>query len=316
MRTIILTLITAFLAGGLMLSGCSGDSEKPVTIGTNYWTGYEPLHYASSNHFFPDTIATKIYDSTNNVLNDYRSGKIQAAALTLDEVMILKDQGYNPMIIAVLDISSGGDVIVADPSIPSVSMLRNKNIAVESGALGSYIITRALEIHGLKRDDVMILPINADNSAEAYKEKIVDAVVTYEPLRSDLIALGAKEIFSSKDIPNEIVDVLVINRKYATPATISALLSGWEKGGNALIRREPDAIKSMSRHMKLSPEDFLASLEGLNIPSRALSDELLHNGTIAQTILNIQNLMLEYQLIQRRFDSREILPDQYYRQRS
>lgn len=303
-----ITVLIVFGVIGFFTAGCQqkDESNHPLTIGTNHWTGYVPLHYASSIGYFPDTIKTKIYDSSNEVLNDFRNGKIQAAALTLDELMILKDQGYHPVIIAILDISSGGDVIVADPSITSIAMLKNKKIAVESGALGSYVITRALQKHGIRRSDVMILPINADNSAEAYKEKIVDAVVTYEPLRSDLIALGAKEIFSSKDIPNEIVDVLVINPDRVSRSSINALLDGWGKAAGDLISRDTDAIKIMAKHMKQKPEDFILSLEGLTIPTRTESDTLLHNGTAMQAVNNIQDMLLDYQLIQKKIDSRDL----------
>lgn len=304
-------IIGAMLAA-LILGGCNNDRQSgadSIIVGTNYWTGYETLHYASANHFYQGDVTTRIYDSTNTVLNDFRSGRIQAAALTLDEVMILKDQGFDPLIIAVLDISQGGDCIVARPSIGSVGMLKNKNIAVESGALGSYVISRALERNGLRREEVTILPINALNSAQAYKSGIVDAVVTYEPLRGELIALGAREIFSSRDIPNEIVDVLVLNRAYANPRSIHILLDGWDKGVDALHRNEPEALRRMSEHLKSSPEDFKLALSGLKIPTRHESDELIRNGTLAQTIRNVQKMMVEHQLIHKPFEPRSILPD-------
>lgn len=295
-----------------LMGGCSDAPKDPhgtITVGTNYWTGYEPLHYAADEHLYEGDVKTRLYDSTNTVLNDFRSGRLQAAALTLDEVMILKDQGFDPLIIAVLDISQGGDCIVARPSIGSVSMLKNKNIAVESGALGSYVISRALELNGIKRHEVMILPINALNSAQAYKSGIVDAVVTYEPLRGELIGMGAHEIFNSKEIPNEIVDVLVINRSYASPETVRILLEGWGKGVEAIHRNDTEAIGHMARHLKSTPSDFNLALSGLKIPSRAESDGLIRNGTLAQTIRNVQKMMLDYQLIHQPFEPRTVLPD-------
>ena len=100
------TLLKLFLALGalLWLTGCE-SSQQPQTykLGTNSWPGYEPLHLAHEWGYFQKPIEVNTYKSATEVLNLFRSGKLHLAALTLDEAVILKDQGYNPVVIAVLD---------------------------------------------------------------------------------------------------------------------------------------------------------------------------------------------------------------------
>jgi len=111
--------IVAFLTVvNLFFSGCTNETEvKTFSIGTNIWPGYEPLHLAKIQNEYKNNVDVITYDSATIVLNKFRNKEIEGAALTLDEVILLKDQGYNPVIIAVLDVSEGADVLLCKPNI-------------------------------------------------------------------------------------------------------------------------------------------------------------------------------------------------------
>jgi NitT/TauT family transport system substrate-binding protein len=60
---------------------------------------------------------------------------------------------------------------------------------------------------------------------QLYAAGEIDAAVTFEPMRSRLKAAGARVVFSSASLPNEILDVLVIRqevRSMAVPTTSNA----------------------------------------------------------------------------------------------
>lgn len=304
-------LITSFLLtiALLMSAGCQKKQTTEIFhVGTNIWPGYEPLHLAKAQGLYKQAIEVKSYGSTTEVLKLFRQGEIQAAAVTLDETILLKDQGYSPVVIAVLDISDGADVILSKPEIKSLAALKGKTIGVENSALGSYVMTRALKIGGLTYDDVEILPVTVDEHEAVFNQNVVDAVVTFEPVRSALLKNGANEIFTSKEIPNEIVDVLIVKEAYASSVYVDDLLKGWSKAAQGIITNDPETIKLASQRHNQSPDEFLLSLDGLKIPTREENDAMFNNHTMITTIKKIQEVMLAKNLIQTPFNPKEILP--------
>jgi NitT/TauT family transport system substrate-binding protein len=303
--TLLLTLILIHLA-----TGCDNKQLAQLNVGTNVWPGYEPLHLAAVERAYPEPVSVTQYDSATDVLNAYRQGTIQAAALTLDETILLKDQGYTPVVIGIMDISEGADVIMAKPSITSIAQLKGKTIGVENSALGSYVLARVLELAGLEGEEVNVLPVSVDDHEAAYKDGVVDAVITFEPVRSELLKAGASEIFSSKEIPNEIVDVLIIDKAYLDTPHARALLQGWAVASAQIIQQEPDAMNMVAARLGQTREEFLLSLDGLKIPSPKEVDRMFEDGTLLKTINQIKSVMLKKELIKQDFSSAELLSKQ------
>jgi len=50
----------------------------------------------------------------------------------------------------------------------------------------------------------------------AFKKRQVDAIVTFEPVKSELLSSGANILFDSHQIPGRIVDVLVVRKNCRT----------------------------------------------------------------------------------------------------
>ncbi|WP_294967052.1 ABC transporter substrate-binding protein, partial [Sulfurimonas sp.] len=252
----------------LLIGGCGNTPDKKVfKIGTNLWPGYEALHLAKTEKYFNENIEVNTYESSTIVLNKFRKKEIDAAALTLDEVILLHDQGYTPIIVAVLDISDGADVVIAQNGIKSINELKDKSIGVENTALGSYMLTRVLSKAKLTYKDITLVPLSINRHEDAFKEKVVDSVITFEPVSSKLIKAGGVNIFSSKEIPGEIVDVLVINRDFVNTKFVNDILQGWSKSVLKINKRDKKAISLISKRLNQSEEELIASLETLKIPS-------------------------------------------------
>lgn len=293
MKLVILIATVLFL-----MTGCENNlKNRELKIGTNLWPGYEALHLAKEEKFFTQNIKTTTYESATMVLNKFRKKEIDAAALTLDEAILLSDQGYAPVIVAVLDISNGADVVIAQNSIKSIQELKGKSIGVENSALGSYMLTRLLEKANLNYDDIILVPLGLNNHEEAFREEIVDAVITFDPIRSRLLQAGGVAIFSSKDIPQEIVDVLVVQKDLADSKTIKGILEGWSKSVSMLNERDEKAIQFVSKRLNQTTQDFIVSLEGLKIPTLEESNRLIEDGRLKDTIAKIGEIMYEKQLI-------------------
>jgi NitT/TauT family transport system substrate-binding protein len=291
-----------------LMSGCDSQPDNKVfKVGTNIWPGYETLHLAKTEKLFNENIQVITYDSATIVLNKFRKKEIDAAALTLDEVILLHDQGYDPVIVVVLDISDGADVLIARNEIKSISELKNKSIGVENTALGSYILTRLLEKAKLDYKDITLVPLAVDRHEDAFKENVIDSVITFEPVRSKLLQTGGVEIFSSKDLPGEIVDVLVIQKDMINTKFIDDILQGWSQSVSQINKRDNYAMKVIAQRLDQSEKDFIASLEGLKIPSLEESNTLIQGGTLKNTIIKVSDIMFEKNLIKSKIEAKSIL---------
>jgi len=286
----------------LFISACSQQPDPSLRLGTNVWPGYEPLYLAEQLGYFPQGAIDLVeYLSASEVIRAFRNRSIEAAALTLDEVLNLIEQKIRMKIILVTDVSNGGDAILARPKIKEFADLAGKRVGVEGGALGAYVITRALDMHDLSLDALQIVQLEVSEHERAYKEREVDAVVTFEPVRSKLIAMGAKELFTSREIPNEIVDVLVVHHHYTEdhPELISSLIDGWFKALDYLRQHPEDAAARMSARLGQSPDDVLQSYDGLTLPSREENLMLLggNQPRLLEILERLQQIMLSKELL-------------------
>lgn len=122
----------------LLLLSCGPAPEPLLRIGTNTWPGYEPLYLARSLGYYEGSPITLVeLTSASEVIHALRSGTLEGAALTLDEVLTLLDDGFDLKVVLVMDFSNGGDVLLAKPGIDSTADLRGKRIAVEYTAVGA-----------------------------------------------------------------------------------------------------------------------------------------------------------------------------------
>jgi len=292
-----LFVVALVVAAYAMLSGDMLGNHKakaPLSIGTNIWPGYEPLYLARKLGYFDNKgIHLVEFASATQVVHAFRNRVILAAALTLDEALLLKDYGLDPKLILVFDISEGADVIMAKKEITSMAALKGKRIGVENTALGAFVLMRALQLNNLKISDISIvsLPINEhDNAFESGK---VDALITFDPVRSRLLKKGCHEIFTSKDMPGEIVDVLVVNREalVSHQAEIDSLLEGWFRAVRYFEVRPGEAAKVMAERQRVSAAEVLDSFVGLHILD--LSDNMKMMGAPGSPLLGDAGRMAE-----------------------
>jgi len=289
--------IRQFLVGEVVVA-------EPLAVGTNVWPGYEPLYLARNLGYYNDSIRLVEYSSATEVLRAIRNKLIDVATLTLDEVLLLRQSGVDVRIVLVTDISNGGDVIVARPGIESLADLKGRKVGVESTALGAYVLTRALQKVGLTPADVQVVPIEVASHYMAYTDNVMDAVVTFEPVRSQLLRDGAHLVFDSSQIPGEIVDVVVVREEVLAgkEEQIQGLISGWFKALTYLSVNPNDASKRMTGRLNLSPEEVLASYEGLILPDPEGNLDMFDESqalSLIQTAKNLTTIMIEANLLDR-----------------
>jgi NitT/TauT family transport system substrate-binding protein len=302
-----------------LIIGCGGDPATPLRLGTNVWPGYEPLYLARDlGEWQAQSIRLVEYPSASEVLRAFRNKSLEGASLTLDEVLLLRQLNIPVTVVLIHDISDGADVIIAQPGIETMADLRNKRIGVESGALGAFVISRAMELNGLSIDDVSIESIDVNMHEEAFQKREVDAVVTFEPVRTMLLAAGGNEIFSSRKMPGEIVDVLVVHQEFVdnNPQVIQQLVDGWFNALAYMDSNKDDAYIRMAKRLRISADEVGASYDGLLLPDRAENYNLLGGSKpkLEETIKKMNRAMVGMGLLESIVDTHGVLSSQFIKE--
>ncbi len=301
-----------FLLPLLLLGACSEQEGAPIRLGTNIWPGYEPLYLAQHlNHLNQASIRLIEYPSASEVIRAFRNRSLEAAALTLDEALLLQQDGVPVSVILVMDISDGGDVIMARREIADMAGLKGKRVAVESSALGAFVVSRALEIHGMSLEDIEVRHLEVSAHEPAYRKGEVDAAVTFEPVRTQLLAQGAHEIFNSREMPGEIVDVLVVhNTLLQQPNRLKALLDGWFAALDHLNSQPEGAASIIAQRLQITPDEVLRSYRGLQLPSREENRQLLApNGPLFTTVQRLSATMRQGGLLHTESSAAQLIHD-------
>jgi len=242
---------TATIAAVLSLGACLREPAEPLRVGINPWPGYEPFHVARDLKLAPG-LSWQLHElpSASAAISAFRNRALDATALTLDEALLLLQDGVDVRVVLVLDVSHGGDALMARPEVASLADLRGKRVGVESSALGAYMLARALQAAGLTAAQVVPVPVTVDQHEKAYGDGRVDAIVTFEPVKSRLEARGAKALFDSSRIPDEVMDVLVIHADVLArrAQAVAALREGWHRGTEALRSGGVDPARLSRRY--------------------------------------------------------------------
>ncbi|HCA95639.1 MAG TPA: hypothetical protein DEP38_13620, partial [Cyanobacteria bacterium UBA9226] len=315
----LLSFARASLAFGIailiIISSCTQESLAPLRIATNLWPGYEPLHLARDLGYYGDTpIQIVEYASNTERVRAFRNGDVEMTSASLNTVLEIAETNPDTRIFLIVDFSDGADGIVAKPEIKNLQSLKGRKVGLESSTLGLFLLTRGLEKVGLSLQDVKTIPLEIPQQEEAFRKNSVDAVVTYGPPRSNLLASGAKSIFDTSQIPGEVVDTLIGNADLVnTHATqMKVLLTAWFKALDYINKNPEDASRRMAQRQGVTTEQFKKTLNGVRLLNLEENQQLL--GKTDPSFLNginrLSNFMTNNRFLKQNLDPNPLLNDQ------
>ena len=291
----------------LGMAACAPRESPPLRMGSTMWPGFEPFYVARELHFWrEDQIKLLEYTSTSELTRAFRNGTVDGGLLTLDEALFLVEDRQDIRLILVTDVSNGADVILAKPGFHSMQDLKGHRIGAETTGLGAYVLTRALELSGLTPLDVEIVPLEFSEQQPAFERGLVDAVVTYEPVRTKLKAAGARQVFDSTLIPGEIVDVLAVRSAYlkSSPDNVRLLVESFYRAQRHARERPDDFTRIAATRESVTPQEFRQSMTLLQVPDAQEGPALL-SGTpspLQKQVQALADVMLSKHLLFRPVD--------------
>ena len=110
-----LQLLAGAAFGGL--AGCH-QPEPVLRVASIVFPGYEFMFLARELGLLPAAeVRLMEMRSSTDVISAIGSGRLEAAALTLDEMLTARANGADLRVILVFDISQGADVVLAKPPL-------------------------------------------------------------------------------------------------------------------------------------------------------------------------------------------------------
>jgi NitT/TauT family transport system substrate-binding protein len=246
---------------------------KSVTIVIATWPGFAPAFVAKEKGFFdPVSVDIKIVDDFSARRAAFSSGQADFTIYTVDSLAFDAASGIRATTVLALDQSRGADGIIARNPIQNASDLKGKKVAFTQASPSEFLLARYL-----KQADVplsTIIPITVDDptrAAEAFSGKQVDAAVTWEPNLSQLSKQSdVRILFTSRDVPNEIIDILVATpaATHDMPEVVQAVVNGWLKAIDYYRSDEKSARAIMAKGLGLSEDELAGMMPGLALYGR------------------------------------------------
>ncbi len=142
-----------------------------------------------------------------------------------------------------------------DSAITGVKELKGKKIAATPGTEPYLFALRALQLHGMSKSDVEMVPLAHVLGRKALENKEVDAWSGLEPLLSaSVIEAGSKVIYRNADLCT--YGFLNVNDAFASahPDVIKRVLKVYEKARLWILANQEATAKLMSEEAKISME--------------------------------------------------------------
>lgn len=296
------------LALALSLLGCS-DQTDTLRIGANRWLGYGPLYLADDLHWMtPSGFRLVEYPNTTGVLRGYRNGLLDAALLTLDEALILQSSGQPVQILLVADVSAGADVLFANAHIQQLEQLRGQRIGVENSALGAFFLSRILDLAKLQAREISAIDMPVNEHLNALRTGQIDAAINFASASASFAPIGVHPLLDSRALPNEIIDVLVINPQRVSTPQAKHLRELWFTSQEKWFEQRQHIDPRLSRRLGLNSDELTQTLAGLQIGNRALNQQLLNDGTLLRSLNQLNDYLFSRRLQSKPADTQAMLP--------
>jgi len=239
------------------------------TVAFCTWIGYAPLYVAKEKGYFDEygiNPELTIIEDESEYASAMFSNSIQALGNTLDREVIHYAQGTPEKILFAMDESSGGDGIIANEEIKSVSDLKGKVVALDKSSTAYFFFLTVLKANNVSEDDLKIVEMGSYDAGSAFISGSVDAAATWEPWLSNASQReGGHIIATSKDYPKTIVDAMAVRSDFAdnNPNVVKAFREAWYKAIKFCNENPDEANKIMAEGLGLELQEVVDEKEGV-----------------------------------------------------
>ena len=256
------------------------DMKGEISIVLDSWIGYFPFRSPVFGSLMrKEGYRIKIIDDRADYpgrMKMLKKGKVNFAVCTVDSYLLNgKEKDYPGVIAAVIDESKGGDALVGwKGKVANIEQLKkavNLRIAFTPSSPSEHLL-KSIAVHfdvPMLRDRKGDWRVEVDGAEEAYKKLMkrdADLAAVWEPHVTEALSdPGVVKLLGSEDIENLIVDILLVERKFAgkEPALVKLMLRHYFDTIN-IYAASPNKLKAdIIAYLKLSEKQVDYMLKGV-----------------------------------------------------
>lgn len=252
----------------------AAEKLEKFTVGLVNWIGYSGLFVGQAKGFFTAEgldVQPTVFSAPGDGMAPVMNGSLDMHFTTLDVVVKTAEKAPDAVKIGMLvDASRGADAFLAKTEFATVKDLKGKKVATTVGECNHLLLITALEANGLKETDVEIVNMNPDDAGTAFAAGSVDGATTWEPWITKATTTGKGHVvFSTKEAPYVIIDVLVMSPKHGDKKKIEAFLRGMVKAHEYIAANPADAAVIAAKALEQTPEEAAAMFGKVKLFSKA-----------------------------------------------
>lgn len=192
-------------------------------------------------------------------INQYTAGAYDGCSMTnMDALSIPAGGGIDTTALIVGDYSNGNDgIILKDKG--KLQEIKGQSVNLVELSVSHYLLARALDSVGMAERDVTVVNTSDADMIAAYSTSDVTAVVTWNPLLSEIEAQkDATKVFDSAGIPGEIIDVMMVNTETLkdNPSFGKALTGAWYEVAALMAADSPEGKAARTAMAEASGTDL------------------------------------------------------------
>lgn len=237
-------------------------------------------------------------------INQYTAGEFDGCSMTnMDALSIPAGGGVDTTALIIGDFSNGNDGIVLKGS-EALADIRGQNVNLVELSVSHYLLARALDSVGLTERDITVVNTSDADMVAAYATNDVTAVVTWNPLLSEILATpGSANVFDSAAIPGEIIDIMMVNTDTlaANPDFGKALVGAWYEAMSIIAADTPEGIEVRTALATAAGTDLtgyeaqLATTEMLYTPAEGVA--FAESPALSTTMDYVRNFLFDHGIL-------------------
>jgi NitT/TauT family transport system substrate-binding protein len=300
----------------------AAPSHSPLKVAAYYWPGANWVDIANDKGWFKEAkLDVTIVDTNLEYSASFKElveGRLDAAGMTLFDMLTLNGQGADLVCVATTDQTAGADGLAARPGIDSIAALKGRRVGAGKGTYAEFILHVLMTQEGLAREDVTFVDIPGEKAAEELSKGSVDAVFTWEPILTEAVVKAkGRKLWDSSSIPGINPSVLVTHRRLVRERVgdVQKYVRVWQRGVEFIKQNPDEAYGIVARVNKKTPAEvkafaavvrLLDARDNTSAFSYTAGFDSLHG-----TVRVMNNFLLKEKAISEPLESTQLLDDQF-----
>jgi sulfonate transport system substrate-binding protein len=274
--------MVAALGAAVLLAGAGGAAAAPPKEIRLDYAYYSPESLVIKKfgwleeEFKADGIPVKwvLSQGSNRALEYLNSGSTDFASTSGISALVSRANGQPVKTVYIFNTQEASTLLVTkDSTLASVPDLKGRKVAATKGTDPFFFLLRALNAHGLSKDDVQIVHLQHPDGRTALERGDVDAWAGLDPfIAATELEAGSKTIYRNADFSSygflNTTDSFIAEH----PEELQRVLNVYERARLWILANKDEAIAITAEASKQTPEVIARQFTRANF-TKAVPDE-------------------------------------------